>query len=143
MTGSAQNAGLPRIAHVQVSRSNHVNRERVRPGIEAQRVLGARASHDPDQTIGGGGITVEEGEVGRKLIKEHHDGGFPLCLAFRKNEFVAAASHPFDVSNSEVDQFHGMAADFSERDPEIGFLPRSGNAVLRHSSKIGMWDLFF
>src|SRR6266478_5012589 len=36
-----------------------------------------------------------------------------------------------------------MAAHFSKRDPKICILPGSGNTVLRHSSKIGVWDLFF
>src|SRR5436190_17344748 len=102
MVRCSKQAGFSRIENAHVSGGNCVHGKRITSCVEAKGTFRVRTSHNAHKSIRGRLKCIKNGELRRESIEEHHDGRFALRLPFHEYEFIATASHPFDISNGQI-----------------------------------------
>ena len=136
VAGRPQNARLSRVADAHVTRRDLVECKRIGRGIEPERRLRSRATHDTDQPVRRRLECVQQSKIRRKRIQQHHDGRLSLSLSLRKKVLVTSRSNPLHIGNAQIGQLDGVAPHLAEGNSEIGILPAPADGSLRKSAPI-------
>ena len=115
-----------------------VDGERIGSGVKASQVLGPAAAHHAHQTVGSVLETIQNREVRRELVQQHHNRRRPIRLAFEEQVLIATAADPFHIADAQQRHLDRVAANLGKRNAKVGVAPRAGDRVLRHPATIMM-----
>ena len=100
-------------------RGHHIDRERVRAGIEPAGSRESGTGDDSDKAVRGRGVAVDEREVGWKLGERHQKRGVTMGGSLQEKKLFETSADALNPPDRQVGEIHGMTSHFGEHNPEL------------------------
>ena len=127
----------PGIPDAQITEHHLVNRECVLAGVDVTDVGRTVTAHDAERSVRHRRPGIDDGEVRRCDIEQHHGGGTKVDLPSSVERVVDRTGATLERRKAQMGELCRIRAQFRHDNTEIGIQPVAAHRLLNEAALVG------